>query len=67
MDERAVNLISTQVDGEKRIAIVAQRPIAADEEVTFDYSWKGMIAASLAFPALRVDGTGRHRRVPRAA
>ena len=41
--ERAVNLISTQVDGEKRIAIVAQRPIAADEEVTFDYSWKGAV------------------------
>ena len=32
---------SWTVDGEKRIAIVAQRPIAADEEVTFDYSWKG--------------------------
>ena len=47
---------SWTVDGEKRIAIVAQRPIAADEEVTFDYSWKGLIAASLAFPALRVDG-----------
>ena len=32
---------SWTVDGEKRIAIVAQRPIAQDEEVTFDYSWKG--------------------------
>ena len=37
---------SWTVDGEKRIAIVAQRPIAADEEVTFDYSWKGAAAAS---------------------
>ena len=34
---------SWTVDGEKRIAIVAQRPIAADEEVTFDYSWKGAV------------------------
>ena len=32
---------SWTVDGEKRITIVAQRPIATDEEVTFDYSWKG--------------------------
>ena len=43
---------SWTVDGEKRIAIVAQRPIAADEEVTFDYSWKG----ALQCPFLRVDG-----------
>ena len=34
---------SWTVDGEKRIAIVAQRPIAQDEEVTFDYSWKGAV------------------------
>ena len=55
---------SWTVDGEKRIAIVAQRPIAADEEVTFDYSWKGVVPclpfASTAYGSRPTPST-RHR------
>ena len=53
---------SWTVDGEKRIAIVAQRPIAADEEVTFDYSWKGALQCPFPSRRRRTGRARRHRR-----
>ena len=38
------------VNGERRVAIVAQRPIAKDDEVTFDYAWASSDAPTTATP-----------------